>query len=78
MEKVVEEAVSELQRGEINSDEVITKPQEGNQIDISVLVEVKKLLDAAIARGAYKPEELEYVGGVYNKFVGAIPKETKG
>ena len=76
LENVVEEAVSELQREEINSEEVIPKPQEGNQIDILTLVSVKKLIDAAIARGAYKPEELEYVGGVYNKFVSAIPKDS--
>ena len=57
-------------------EEAITELQEGNKIDVSLLVSVKKLIDAAIARGAYKPEELEYVGGVYNKFVGAIPKSS--
>ena len=57
-------------------EEAITELQEENKIDVSLLISVKKLIDAAIARGAYKPEELEYVGGVYNKFVGVIPKSS--
>jgi len=37
-------------------------------ITLSLLVDVKNLLDVAVSRGAYKPEELTPVGKVYDMY----------
>ena len=37
-------------------------------ITLSLLMDVKNLLDVAVTRGAYKPEELTPVGKVYDMY----------
>jgi hypothetical protein len=38
-------------------------------LNINTLVQVKNLLDVAIARGMVKPNEMSVVGGVYDRYV---------
>ena len=41
-------------------------------LNINTLVQVKNLLDVAIARGMVKPNEMSVVGGVYDKYVAGL------
>ena len=41
-------------------------------LSINTLVQVKNLLDVAIARGMVKPNEMSTVGLVYDRFVGGL------
>tara|TARA_B100000123_G_C25711264_1_gene420084 strand:+ start:212 stop:418 length:207 start_codon:yes stop_codon:yes gene_type:complete len=39
-----------------------------NELTFNTLLNVKSLIDIAISRGAYKPEELSKVGSIYDRF----------
>lgn len=41
-------------------------------LNINTLVQVKNLLDVAIARGMVKPNEMSVVGGVYDRYVAGL------
>ena len=41
-------------------------------LNINTLVQVKNLLDIAIARGMVKPNEMSTVGAVYDKYVAGL------
>lgn len=41
-------------------------------LNINTLVQVKNLLDVAIARGMVKPNEMSTVGAVYDKYVAGL------
>jgi hypothetical protein len=43
-------------------------PPKENEISVALLTDVKKLIDVAISRGAFRPEELSSVGKVYDSF----------
>ena len=41
-------------------------------LNINTLVQVKNLLDVAIARGMVRPNEMSVVGGVYDRYVAGL------
>ena len=41
-------------------------------LNVNTLVQVKNLLDVAIARGMVKPNEMSTVGGVYDRYVAGL------
>lgn len=42
------------------------------QITLALLSDVKRLVEVAISRGAYKPEELSAVGKIYDTYKNAL------
>ena len=42
---------------------------EAQGITLGVLTDVKKILDIAVGRGAFRAEEMTSVGGVYDRYV---------
>ena len=58
-----------------HSTENITMDLEGGapvSLTLNCLSNVKNLVDVAISRGAYKPNEVSIVGKVYDEFVAAL------
>lgn len=53
--------------------EPVSQPQEEpSSLTLTILLNVKNILDLAVARGAFRPEELSKVGGVYDKFTNGL------
>ena len=56
-------------------------PQEGADLTITDLNNIKQIIDLASSRGAFRPNEMVAVGTVYNKlqnFLNSIPKPPTG
>lgn len=52
-----------------------TSTDESNDnLTLVLLINVKNLVDLAIARGAYRPNELTAVGKVYDQYVSGLDK----
>ena len=49
----------------------------GTDLTLTLLSDVKKLLDVAVSRGAFKAEEMTAVGGVYDRYVAGLSALTK-
>ena len=45
-----------------------------DNLTLGLLINVKNLVDIAIARGAYKPNELTAVGKVYDQYIAGLNK----
>ena len=45
-----------------------------DNLTLGLLINVKNLVDLAIARGAYKPNELTAVGKVYDQYIAGLNK----
>jgi hypothetical protein len=61
----------------MNGPEATTAPQEGADLTITDLSNIKQIIDLASSRGAFRPGEMVAVGTVYNKlqnFLSSIPK----
>lgn len=65
--KEVEEAGHKEEKGEIVE----------SKLTISLLEDVKKLLDVAISRGSFKPNELSTVGKVYDMYSSCLNDLSK-
>ena len=53
--------------------EPVSQPQEEpSSLTLNILLNVKNIVDLAVARGAFRPEELSKVGGVYDKFTNGL------
>ena len=50
----------------------VAEPVAPVTLNINTLVDVKKLLDVAIARGMVRPNEMTAVGTIYDRFVGGL------
>lgn len=48
------------------------QPVQPAQLTLNVLLNVKNVVDLAIARGAFKPNELSRVGSIYDNFVSGL------
>lgn len=46
--------------------------EELSALTLTILLNVKNIFDLAVARGAFRPEELSKVGGVYDKFTNGL------
>ena len=44
---------------------------------LGVLSDVKKLLDIAVSRGAFRAEEMTSVGGIYDRYTAALSSLLK-
>ena len=49
-------------------------PEQNDNLTLSVLVNIKNLVDIAIKRGAYQPNEVSTVGKIYDQYVLALNK----
>ena len=56
------------------SEEPVTEKKEEPTLTLALLLNVKKILDIAVSRGAFKPEELTTVGTVYDQFTASLQK----
>lgn len=45
---------------------------ETHSMTLGVLSDVKKLLDIAVSRGAFRAEEMTSVGGIYDRYAAAL------
>lgn len=54
-----------------------TQNQESNHIDIQVIQGALSLIDAAIKRGTYHPNEISSVGVIRDKLDGAVNSYTE-
>ena len=60
---------------EESNDTTDTVPDENaDNLTLGLLINVKNLVDIAIARGAYKPNELTTVGKVYDQYTAGLNK----
>lgn len=59
---------------ENRSEEPVTEKKEEPTLTLALLLNVKKILDIAVSRGAFKPEELTTVGTVYDQFTASLQK----
>ena len=59
-----EKGHKEVEEGHKEENEEIVE----SKLTIPLLADVKKLLDVAISRGAFKPNELSMVGKVYDMY----------
>ena len=48
--------------------------ENADNLTLGLLINVKNLVDLAIARGAYKPNELTAVGKVYDQYTAGLNK----
>lgn len=55
-------------------EETVTEKKEEPTLTLALLLNVKKILDIAVSRGAFKPEELTTVGTVYDQFTASLQK----
>jgi hypothetical protein len=55
-----------------NSTESTTPPQQNTNLTLGLLSNVKSLVEIAIKRGAYQPNEVSTVGKVYDQYVAAL------
>lgn len=59
----------------LNVEESAHVPEENtDNLTLGLLINVKNLVDLAIARGAYKPNELTTVGKVYDQYTAGLNK----
>ena len=54
-----------------------TDSEQKNGITLQLLVNIKQLLDIAIKRGAYQPNELSSVGQIYDQFNSGLEEMVK-
>ena len=60
---------------EESNDTTDTVPEESaDNLTLGLLINVKNLVDIAIARGAYRPNELTAVGKVYDQYTAGLNK----
>ena len=50
----------------------VTQQEEPAQLTLTVLLNVKNIVDLAIARGTFRGEELSKVGSIYDNFVNGL------
>ena len=55
-------------------EEPVTEKKEESTLTLALLLNIKKILDIAVSRGAFKPEELTTVGTVYDQFTASLQK----
>jgi len=48
--------------------------ESADNLTLGLLINVKNLVDLAISRGAYKPNELTAVGKVYDQYIAGLNK----
>lgn len=68
VEEEIEEPELEETQLEEDNDELENQESGGQGLSLNILIHVRTLLETAIKRGAYKPNELSTVGKIYDIF----------